>query len=294
MEEIIKQILHELANNYPTIVCVVAMAYISVLLTSVIGDNNEIKEIATLAVLSIGSAPLLSDLSVVVNNAKETVGEVQATLTASVPALATMNLGKESTSQVVFFLLTEIIITLLNKVFFPLVLIYVALSFCSSISNKFNVDGVKNTVKSFFTWGLGTMMIIFSVVSLLCGALDGAKQSLLGRTLKYTGSMVPVVGRYLSESADMTFAGINVMKSTMGITATTTLMGIIITPIIRIASYVLLYRLCGTVIKPVDNSGLHTVANSVADAFTMIGGIIILISVMAVMNVSMLVKITIG
>ena len=118
MEEIIKQILHELANNYPTIVCVVAMAYISILLTSVIGDNNEIKEIATLAVLSIGSAPLLSDLSVVVNNAKETVGEVQATLTASVPALATMNLGKESTSQVVFFLLTEIIITLLNKVFF--------------------------------------------------------------------------------------------------------------------------------------------------------------------------------
>ena len=229
-----------------------------------------------------------------VNNAKETVSEIQTTLASAVPALTTMNLGSESTSHVVFFLLTEIIITLLNKIFFPLVLIYVALSFCSSISNKFNVNGVKNTVKSFFTWGLGAMMIVFSVVSLLCGALDGAKQSLLGRTLKYTGSMVPVVGRYLSESADMTFAGINVMKSTVGITATTTLIGAMLTPIIKIASYILLYKLCGTIIKPVDNSGLYTVTDSITDAFTMLGGIVILVSVMAVMNVAMLVKITVG
>lgn len=294
MEDIIKSFLHELGDNYPTIVSVTAICYIGILLSSAISDNNDKKEIASLAILSIGATPLIADLSQIVTQTKDTVGEIQMTLSASIPSLSTMNLGKSSVSHVVFFLLTEVIITLLNRVFLPLVLIYVALGFCGALSDKYNVNGIKNTVKSFFTWGLGTMMIIFSVISLLCGAVDGAKQTLLGRTLKHTGSMVPVVGRYLAESADMTFAGLNVMKSTAGVSATTALVGVMITPVIKIASYILLYRLCSTIMKPVDNSGLCNVTDSVTDAFTMLGGIVILVSVMAIMNIAMLVKISIG
>ena len=52
--------------------------------------------------------------------------------------------------------------------------------------------------------------------------------------------MVPVVGRYLAESADLTFASINVMKSTAGVSATTVLIGVVATPILKILSYVLL------------------------------------------------------
>lgn len=294
MERIITDFLHELGENYPTIVGVTAICFVGILLSSAISDNNDKKEIASLAILSIGATPLLADLSQIVMETKETVGDIQMTLSASVPALSTMNLGNSSVSQIVFFLLTEVIIMLLNKVFLPLVLIYVALSFCGAFSDRFNVNSIKNTVKSFFTWGLGTMMIIFSVISLLCGAMDGAKQTLLGRTLKHTGSMVPVVGRYLAESADLTFAGLNVMKSTAGVSATTALVGVMIAPILKIASYILLYRLCSTIMKPVDNSGLCSITDSVTDAFTMLGGIVILVSVMAIMNISMLVKISVG
>lgn len=294
MENIIKSFLQELGDNYPTIVGVTAVCYIGILLSSVISDNSDKKEIASLAILSIGATPLIADLSQIVIQTKETVGEIQMTLSATVPTLSTMNLGSSSVSHVVFFLLTEVIITLLNKIFLPLVLIYVALSFCSALSDKYNVNGIKNTVKSFFAWGLGTMMIVFSVISLLCGAMEGSRQTLLGRTLKHTGSMVPVVGRYLAESADMTFAGLNVMKSTAGVAATTALVGVMLAPIIKIASYVLLYRLCSTIMKPVDTSGLCNVTDSVTDAFTMLGGIVILVSVMSIMNIAMLVKITVG
>lgn len=294
MENIIKVFLQELGNNYPTIVGVTAICYVGILLSSAISQDSDKKEIASLAILSIGATPLIADLAQIVTQTKETVGEVQMTLSAAVPTLSTMNLGSNSVSQVVFFLLTEVIISLLNRVFLPLVLIYVALGFCSALSDKYNVNGIRNTIKSIFMWGLGTMMILFSVVSLLCGAMDSAKQTLLGRTLKHTGSMVPVVGRYLAESADMTFAGINVMKSTAGTTATTAIIGVMLAPIIKIASYVLLYRLCSTIMKPVDNSGLCNVTDSVTDAFTMLGGIVILVSVMSIMNIAMLVKITVG
>lgn len=294
MENILNQIIQGLTESFPNVVFVTAVAYISVLMNSAHGEGGDRIEIASLAVLCIGSVPMINELSKVITQAQEAIGGVQAAMTSIVPGLTALNLSGDNVSGIAFFLLTEVIITLLNKVFFPMVLIYVALSICSAISSKFNVVGVKNTIRGFFTWGLGTMMIIFSVVSMLCGALGGAKQTMLGRTIKYTGSMVPVVGRYLSESADLTFASINVMKSTAGVSATTVLIGVVATPILKILSYVLLYRFCSTIIKPVDNTGLSNVTDSIADAFTMLGGIVVLVAVMSLMNIAMLIKITVG
>ena len=294
MSDLIRELVNQIMNNAPTIVFIIAVVYTSSLIDATMNENSLYNEILSLVILCICAAPLLKELSYVAVSAHDAIDEVQVVLSGAIPAMTTMNIGNDNVGNIIFYLLTEVIIVLINKIFFPLVLIYVALSVCAAISDKFNVIGIKNGVKNFFSWGLGIIMIAFSIISSFSGALSGAKQTMLGRSLKYTGSMVPVVGRYLSESADMTFASINVMKSTVGIGATTALVSSIAIPVIKITAYIVLYRICSALIKPVEGKRITQLTDAVADAFTMIAGIVILVGIMAVMNISMLVKITVA
>ena len=154
MVNIFNQIIQGLTDNFPTIVFVIAVTYLSVLLNSVQTENKEKTELVSLAVICIGTVPIIKDLSGVIMQTKDTVGEVQVTMTSVVSSLASMNLSGDNVSGVTFFLLTEVIITLLNKVFLPMILIYAALGICGAISDKFNLTGVKNAVRGFFTGGL--------------------------------------------------------------------------------------------------------------------------------------------
>ena len=114
------------------------------------------------------------------------------------------------------------------------------------------------------------------------------------RTLKYTGAMVPVVGRYLAESADMVFAGTAVIKSTAGLAAVSAILTIAIAPCVKMASNVFIYRIAGILVRPVADSKISNTITNVGDAFMMITGITALMSVLSVLNIAVLVTLVKG
>lgn len=298
-EELIHTILNEangrLAENAGVLLVIVSVAYLSAVFTATADlESGGGGEVISFAVICLISLPVIQNLGAAVVQAGETIAVVRTTMLGSIPGLCAMDIGSGAAGAAVFITLTQAAAILLSKLFLPLAVAFAAVGICDAVTERFRLDGVKSMIRFLFNWGLGLMMIGFSCAAALSGALSGARSSMAGRTLKYTGAMVPVVGRYLAESADMVFAGVSVLKGTAGIAAVTAILTAAAAPCIQMMMYVLTYRLAGILIRPVADSKISQMVAAVGDAFTMITGVMILMSVMCVLNIAVLVTLMKG
>ncbi len=291
-EELLKTILKEAGGQFAEsagiLLIIVSLAYLSSIFTATADlESSGNNDIVSFAVICLIAVPVIRNIVEVVTQAGDTIREIRTIMLSSIPGLCAMNIGTGAAGAATFITITQTVGILLSKVFLPIAVIYAALGICGSVTERFSLEGVKGMVRFLFTWGLGIMMIGFSCAATLSGALTGARTSMAGRTLKYTGAMVPVVGRYLAESADMVFAGASVLKGTAGVAAAAV-------PCVQMVVHVVVYRMAGILIRPVADEKISRMVGVVGDAFTMITGITILMSVMCVLNIAVLVTLMKG
>lgn len=299
VEELLKTILKEAGGQFSEsagiLLIIVSLAYLSSIFTATADlESSGNNDIVSFAVICLIAVPVIQNIVEVVTQAGDTIHEIRTIMLSSIPGLCAMNFGAGAAGAATFITITQMVGILLSKVFLPIAVIYAALGICGSVTERFSLEGVKGMVRFLFTWGLGIMMIGFSCAATLSGALTGARTSMAGRTLKYTGAMVPVVGRYLAESADMVFAGASVLKGTAGIAAAAAILTAAAVPCVQMVIHVVVYRLAGILIRPVADEKISRMVGVVGDAFTMITGITILMSVMCVLNIAVLVTLMKG
>lgn len=284
------ELAEQLKNGAGILLIIVSVSYVSSVFTATTGESDSgMKDIISFAVICLLCVPMMENVKNVITNATETIEEIKVVMLSSIPALCATQIGDAVAGAAIFITLTQTAAVLLSGIFLPLALAYTVVGICGSVSDRFSLDGVKGMVKYVFNWGLGLMMMGFSCAATLSGALTGAKTSMAARTLKYTGAMVPVVGRYLAESTDMVFAGASVIKSTAGIAAVTAILTAAAAPCVKMATHVLIYRIAGIMIRPVAAPKISNAVTNVGDAFMMITGITALMSVLSVLNVAVLV-----
>lgn len=291
---ILREIGSQLGDNMGILLVIVSAAYLSSVFTGAASSESGLHDVIAFAVICLISVPVIKNVVEIAASAGETISDIRTIMLGSIPGLCAMDISAGASGSVIFITLTQLAGVLLSKVFLPIAILYSAAGICGSVTEKFNLEGVKGMVRFIFTWGLGLMMIAFSCAAALSGALAGARAGMAGRTLKYTGAMVPIVGRYLAESADMVFAGASVLRSTAGIAAATAIITAAAVPCIKMASFVIIYRAAGILIRPVSDERIAKMVNSAGDAFTMITGVTILMSVMCVLNISVLVTLMKG
>lgn len=289
------ELAEQLKNGAGILLIIVSVSYVSSVFTATTGESDSgMKDIISFAVICLLCVPMMENVKNVITNATETIEEIKVVMLSSIPALCATQIGDAVAGAAIFITLTQTAAVLLSEIFLPLALAYTVVGICGSVSDRFSLDGVKGMVKYVFNWGLGLMMMGFSCAATLSGALTGAKTSMAARTLKYTGAMVPVVGRYLAESTDMVFAGASVIKSTAGIAAVTAILTAAAAPCVKMATHVLIYRIAGIMIRPVAAPKISNAVTNVGDAFMMITGITALMSVLSVLNVAVLVTLVRG
>lgn len=293
MEEIFNIISEEFGNYAKTgsgiLIVIISVSYICSMLTTII--SSESNNIVSFACICLICVPLIQNVLVVVKESESTIENIRNIMVGSIPGLCAMDIGNSLGGAVTFITMTQIVSILLSEIFLPLSIVYTILGVCQSVSGRFDLSGLKNMTRLIFNWGLGIMMLVFSCTATLSGALTGAKANLAARSLKYTGAMVPVVGRYLAESADMVFASASVIKGTAGTLAISTIIMAAAAPCIKMALNVITYKISAILIKPVADDKITQAVTNIGDAYMMVTGVTILMSIMCVMNVAILVSI---
>ena len=223
----------------------------------------------------------------VASMAKELFADMESLQLCALPALASVALP---VSGGVFLTATELLSQLMKNVFLPAAVLYGILGFSGAFHERFRLQKVGAAVKSCYTWGLGIAMLLFSAVTAGAGLISGVSSSLTVKTVKYTaGTAIPVVGRYLSESADLVAAGAALIKSSAGVGCCVALAGVCLTPFLKMLACMLLFKLASALIRPVLDVRLCAVVDTAGEAAAMIMGAAALLCLYCFVSIAVIV-----
>lgn len=267
-----------------SVLFLLAAALLSVLMPK--GDGA-LRKYAGFLFLGVCAYPAVSDFFAAAVLAKEGISELTALMLASVPVLMSLRL---TTASGVFLFITQLTGSLMLSVFLPLILFRTALGVCDGVTDLFSLSGIREMLKGIFTWGLGAVMLVFSMTSAFSGAVAGSKASIAGRSLRYAGNLVPVVGRYLSESAEMIYASASVLIQAGGIGIGAAILSCVMLPFLRLLVYVFLYKMAAFFVKPVAPPSLTALLDAVGEGFSGLAGMTVLTASISLINLAVIVR----
>ncbi|MBE7065329.1 MAG: hypothetical protein E7384_05915 [Ruminococcaceae bacterium] len=281
---IIKELLDNLTENIGLTAIILGICILSAVAANFAGSNSpfyELNENTSAIIVSI----LLSGLFIGgVQFAVEAATGMESVSVAVIPLIAALGLKTGST---VFVAVAQYVSAVVCWFFVPLAVLYGALGLCDCLTDKFPVSELRGGVKSLFVWGLGLTMTVFFCVTAVTGAVSGQFSGVAGKTVKYAGNLIPFVGSYLSESADLVFSGLCAVKSAAGIGASAAVFITGISPFLKLFAYTVLLRIAAFIATPFGNGRIKSVIGNISEAFTMLMGMVGLIGVFFILNIAM-------
>ncbi len=285
---VLKALFSALSENALPIGAILAVAFACALcMTAADCDQPPWSDSLMIAMGIALSVPCAAAFTTVISCGKQFFSDLEALNISVMPALATVAVPVQSG---VFLLAAQLLAQLMKSVFLPGAVLYGVLGFCSSFQERFGLRKVGDMVKSCYNWGLGIVMLIFSAVTAGAGLVSGTSASLAVKTVKYTaGSAIPVVGRYLSESAELVASGAALIKSAAGVGCCVALVGVCLLPFLKMFAMMLLFKLTAILIRPVLDGRLCCVVDMVGEAVSMTMGAVALMCVFSFISVAVMV-----
>lgn len=281
---VVKEIIDGVTDNIGLIAVILGLCILSAVAVNFSGQNSnfiEMNENTSAIVVSIILCGLFTSA---VKFAVDAAMGMESVTVAIIPLIAALGLKSGSS---VFILTAQYVSLSVCYLFIPLAVLYGALGLIDCITEKFPVSEIRNSVKSLFVWGLGLTMTIFFCITAVTGAVAGHFSGIAGKTVKYAGNLIPYVGSYLSESADLVFSGVCALKSAAGIGAAAAVFVTGISPFLKLFAYVALLRITLFVVSPFGNGHVKNVIGGVSESVTMLMGMTGLVGVFFIVNIAM-------
>lgn len=242
----IERFAPELASAAGCCLALLAVVMLASLFNAMPGSSKRvIRFVSTLAV----SAILLGQANAMINLCSATVQQIsdygKLLLPVMTTALAAQGGGTGATAlyagTVVF---DTALSSIIGNLLVPLVYVYLALSVANSATGEDFLKKIRDFVKWLMTWGLKTVLYIFTGYMGITGVITGTADAAAVKAAKLTISgVVPVVGGILSDASEAVVVSAGVVKNAAGIYGLLATAAIWITPFLQIGTQYLLLKL---------------------------------------------------
>lgn len=270
-------ILGETLASCAKILCVALLCGLFSGFNSEIGSKIKIPSV-TLAGVTVIAVISVGDISTLAGAARETLAELNVFSKTLLPSLAAASAAAGSPTaavagQTAAFICSDLLITVICRVFIPFIYIYLAISTVNCALGNQTLDKfalfIKNSVTGVLKWGL----MLYMAYITLTGVLASAGDSMLRRTARFAISgSVPVVGGIVSEAADTVLGGAMLLRNSIGIFGAVAIIASVCLPALRTGVSYLVFKATSAVCAPFTESALASALERIADVFGMLFG----------------------
>ena len=193
---------------------------------------------------------------------------------------------------IILFIIT-FIGNFISSVIIPFVLISTVLGIVSKVSDRVQVDKLSKFFKSSVVWILGVVLTIFVGVVSLEGTLSSSVDGITAKATKAAvSSFIPVVGKILGDAVDTVMGCSSILKNAVGIVGVVIIIGICVTPIVKLTVLTIIYHLGSAVCQPIADDKIIKLLEQMGDTFKTLLAILCSVSVMLVIGVTLVIKIS--
>lgn len=260
--------------------------------------NEESSKIAYFIQYLIIATVITNNFVNVVTITKKSIQDIIDFMNLLIPLMTTLmlttgNLTTVSVVQPVLIFIINFIGNFLNDFIIPLVFVSITFGIVSNISDKVQIDKLSKFFKSSILWILGIILTIFTCVLSVEGTLSSSVDGLTAKTAKAAiSNFIPVVGKIMGDTAETVIGCGNILKNSVGIIGVIIILGIVITPMIKILTLWISFSLTSAVCEIVADQKIVKLISQISDSYKILLAILFSVSVMFIIGITMVLKIT--
>lgn len=303
-ETFFKKALSMLGKEVKDTIKILASIIIIIVIHSIlksISDSLENKSIATITyyvqyILIV--TLIMSNFTDIISMTRDAIKNMVGYSQTLIPILMTLLLTTGSVTSVsVIEPITLFLINFISNIFevfiIPIVLVSTAISIVSKISDKIQIDKISKFMKSSITWGLGVILTLFVSIISLDGTLTSSVDGVTAKTAKAAVSnLIPVVGKVLGDAVDTVIGCSNILKNAVGIVGVLVIIGICISPIIKLSILTISYHLAAAICQPIADDKIVKLLDEMGGTFKVLLAIMCSISVMLIIGTTLVIRIS--
>ena len=286
-------------SNIGIIMVVIVIHSILVTISENLG-NKSVSQIAYFVEYIVIITLVLNNFSDIINMVKESITNLVGFSNCLIPLLITLMLTTGSITSAgvikpVLLFLINFIGNFITDFILPLVIIGTTLSIVSKITNQVRIDKLAKFLKSAGVWILGIIMTLFVTVLSLEGSITETVDGVTAKTAKAAVStVIPVVGKILGDATDAVIGCAGILKNAVGFIGILVIIGICISPIIKLALLSFTYYIASCICQPIADEKVIGLLDSIGDTFKILLAIIFCITVMLIVGLTIVIKVSNG
>lgn len=241
---------------------------------------------------------VMTNFSNIVTMVKEATNNMVGFINLLVPLLTSLMVftGSITTSgmiEPVILFAVNLIGNLIQNVLLPIVLVIASFSIISKISDKIQIDKLSKFMKSGIVWALGIILTLFVSIVSLEGTLSSSVDGITAKTTKaVVSSAIPIVGKILGDAVDSVLGCGLILKNAVGIVGVLIIVGICITPIVKLALITISYKVLAGICEPIADEKIINLFEQIGDIFKILLAILASVAVILIVGVTLVIKIS--
>lgn len=291
---------NEVKENITLVAKIICIAIISSILNNLASNygNSEVTQIGIFISYISVIVIVMSSFNNIIEIIIHSISTLNSFIYSLVPILfslvfATGSITTSTVFQPIILFLITVIDVILTKIIVPITLVYTVINIVSDIGEKNQLSKLAGLIKSTTVWSLGLSLTLLVGVMSLEGSLSSSIDGVTGKTAKAAvTNFIPVVGKVLGDSVETVLGSLNILKNGLGVIVVIVIVTICLSPIIKIALLMGMYYLASAIIEPICDSKIIKCINHVGDSMKMLLAIITSISVMYIVAITLVVKIS--
>ena len=186
-----------------------------------------------------------------------------------------------------------IVSEVITKCLVPLITFSAVLSVAGNVGDRNGISGFVKIVKSATKWIMALVITVFTGINAIYGFATPALDAVGTRTLKFAvGSLVPIVGGFLSDTLDTVTASGAVVKNAVGASGIVMLCIICLPPIIKLGIMQMMFKLISAITEPIADRRISSMLWDIGEAFVALFGVVVLTAVMFIINICIILRLT--
>lgn len=195
--------------------------------------------------------------------------------------------------QPVLLSMTAIINSLVANLILPLIFISLVINIVSNVSENIKVSKLPEIIQKYSINFLKCALAIFIAVLSIEGTLSANVDGFTAKTTKaIVSTTVPVVGKALSDAAESVIGAASITKNAIGIIGILVIVAVVIQPIIKIFSLMLIFNVVSALIEPVADKRISNCMSVTGDAIKNLFALVSTVSIIFILAISLMLKIS--
>lgn len=261
-------------------------------------ENKDVSQVTYFVELILIITLIVSTFSNCISLVKNTIQNLVGFSNSLIPILMTLMLTTGAITsagmiQPILLLLINFIGNAISNFILPVVLISTSLNIISQISDEIKISKIPEFLNSATIWVLGIIMTLFVTVLSLEGSLTQTVDGVTAKTTKAAVStVIPVVGKILGDATDAVIGCAGILKNAVGFVGVIVILGICLSPIIKLTILTITYYLASALCQPIADAKIVNLLGSVADTFKTLLAIIFCVTVLLIVGLTIVIKIS--